>query len=65
MARPASELHNMPRRELLEVLERYDADVNDVAKILKESVRTVYRVIAEKKLTPELLRIRARVLEKK
>lgn len=65
MARPASELHNMPRKELLDVLEEFDADVNSVAKWLGESVRTVYRVIAEKKLTPELLRIRARVLEKK
>lgn len=47
------------------MLEEHDADVGDVARMLKESVRTVYRVIAEKRLTPELLRIRARVLEKK
>lgn len=65
MARPASALHDVSRKEILEILEQHDGSVNDAAKMLSESVRTLYRVISEKKLTGELLRIRARVLEKK
>lgn len=65
MARPASALHEASRKDILDALEKHDGSVNDAAKMLGESVRTLYRVINEKGLTSELLRMRARVLEKK